>query len=79
MSSTETRKVNAKVSVCLGSLKEFVCLGRAVSDLQIVGSWAMFGAASLMLYLRRLVTSLCQRHYAGLHRWIWALVSYRCS
>ena len=79
LSSTETRKVDAKFSVYLGSLKEFVCLGQAIPNLQIVGSWAMFGAASLALYLGHLVTGPCQRYNADLHRWVWALVCYSCS
>lgn len=79
LSSVETRKISVKVSGYLESLKEFVCLGQAVPNLQIVGSWTMFGAALVMLYLRHLVTDPCQRHNAGLHRWVWTLVCYSCS
>lgn len=78
LSSMETRKVDVKVSLYLDSLKEFVCLGRAVPDLQTVGSWAVFGAKSLMLYLKHLVTGPCQRHNTGMHMWVLTLVCYSC-
>lgn len=67
LSSTETRKADAKMSVYLDPLKEFVCLGQAVPNQQTVGIWAVFGAASLMLYLQYLLTGPCQRCNIGSH------------
>lgn len=75
LSSWLTRKVSAKVSVPLCSLKYLVCPGQAVLSLWIVGSWGSITYA----YVTRLVTGPCQRHNAGLHRWAWALVCYSCS